>query len=81
MLAPIYLLRADFNNDGYLRMDEMEKSQGIEKKIFDDVLRDADVSAQFLLVVCCVVVSCFLVSCSAKARQAVQCTALASHFD
>lgn len=35
------LAAADFNNDGFLRLDELKKLQGIEKKIFDDVLEDA----------------------------------------
>jgi len=32
----------DFNADGYVRIDELERAQGIEKKVLDDVLRDAD---------------------------------------
>lgn len=32
----------DFNNDGYIRLDEYSKAQGIEKKVLEDVLLDAD---------------------------------------
>ena len=32
---------ADFNNDGFVRLDEYNKVQGVEKRIFDDVLEDA----------------------------------------
>jgi hypothetical protein len=41
-VAGVLLLRlADFNNDGYVRLDEYGKAQGIEKRIFDDLLEDA----------------------------------------
>ncbi len=37
----VYVCTTDFNNDGFIQLTEYAQVQGLEKKIYEDVLVDA----------------------------------------